>query len=281
MYFIFDSWKIISQVSEFWVNSSFFPVLEKCCATSFWLPWFLWKIHCHLNCFALFIRCHISCCFWDVLSLNLQLSEVWLWWFLVWISLRLFIQSFAQISKSMYVFFHIWKTFSLSFFSIFEKCSAIISPSTFFGADLFLCFLDSSDTNIISFVIVLQLFVALFTFFGLFSRCCLAWVIPILSSTSLILSCCPLYSAVKVFKTFNDCIFKNSEISKWVFFIYSVSLLRLLAASGVHSWVLKYFYDCCFKIPAWFQHLCHLDVDVCWLSFLFQVKVFPDSWSDM
>ena len=236
--FLFHLWKIISQGTEFWVKSSFFSALEKCYATTFWLPWVLWKICCHLV-FALFVRCHFSCCFWDILSLNLQLSEVWLvmklWWFLVWISLGLFIQSFAQIFKSMYVFFHIWKNFSLSFFSIFEKCSAIISPSTFFSADLFLCFLDSSDTNITSFVMVLQLFVALFTFFSLFSRCWSAWVIPTLSSTSLIFSCCPLHSAVEVFKTFNDCIFKNSEISKWVFFIYSVSLLRRPAASGVHS----------------------------------------------
>lgn len=97
--------------------------------------------------FALFVRCHFSCCFWHILSLNLQLSEVWLWCFLVWISLGLCIQSFAQIFKSMYVFFHIWKNFSLSFLSIFENCSAVISPSTFFSADLFLCFLDSSDTN--------------------------------------------------------------------------------------------------------------------------------------
>lgn len=111
--------------------------------------------------FALFVRCHFSCCFWHILSLNLQLSEVWLWCFLVWISLGLCIQSFAQIFKSMYVFFHIWKNFSLSFFSIFENCSAIISPSTFFSADL-------SLSLFLRFQWHKQLFVALFTFSACF-----------------------------------------------------------------------------------------------------------------
>ena len=54
--FLFHSWKIISQGTEFWVDGSFFAALEKCCATTFWLSWFLWKIGHHLNGFCSFCK---------------------------------------------------------------------------------------------------------------------------------------------------------------------------------------------------------------------------------
>ena len=54
--FLFHSWKIISQGPEFWVDGSFFAALEKCCATTFWLSWFLWKIGHHLNGFCSFCK---------------------------------------------------------------------------------------------------------------------------------------------------------------------------------------------------------------------------------
>lgn len=56
------------------------------------------------------------------------MSEVWLWWFMVWISLGLSIRGFAQIFKStglqlfpylkefqLFFLFHIWKMFSHNF----------------------------------------------------------------------------------------------------------------------------------------------------------------------
>ena len=147
-----------------------------------------------------------------------------------------------------------------------------------------------------SLVTVLQDSEALFFFFSsLFFLCCSGLVnFHRFVSVHLLFFLWPFHSIIEYMAKFFllVTVFFSFKIATWIFFTYSICLLRifisylrfsvfLLVSSVFVNNSFWHFYNYCFKVLVrYFWRLCHLNGGIYWLSFFHSVWDLSGSWYD-
>ena len=150
----------------------------------------------------------------------------------------------------------------------------------FFGITLFfVSVLDSSYTNVRLFIVIIQVLDTLVLPLNLFSFCYLNWLVCLSIFSFTVSSILLLCSFSEFF--ISVILFSSSKVLIWLSFIsslYFANNFLLKFISRVFKFgdcSFEHFCNSCFNLLVReFQHLCHLTVGICWLSFPMWVGIF-------